>query len=200
MQPDNQTPNFDFIMNENKPQNPGLLTGGSKKRKIIVAGLGISILFLIIFLFFSLLNSGGSSNEEILLSLAQKQTEIIRVSTVGTSKARDSTALDLAVNSSLSVSSLQNDLSTLMSKNGIKTNPKDLALGRDATTDSKLTSAEQSAHFDEVFLEIMKTELKDYQTEIVSANQQTSSTSQKEFFTKAYSQVSLLLGEDSPKN
>ncbi len=125
----------------------------STKQRIIFVGLGVVVLFIIVSVVVSLLNSASNQNVVDLQSVAKQQTEIIRVANIGASKAKDSKTSNFALTTSLSLASSQTNTLEALKKAGRKMSPKDLNAGKNTDTDSLLTKAEQANSFDETFIE-----------------------------------------------
>jgi len=192
---------YDFIMNngadQQKPGKFGLPSGNSTKQRVLIIFGGLLILLIIGFFLLTLLNSGGQSKSEKLLVVAQDQTELIRVSDsiISNKAVRSSTTLVLANNVSLSTNSAKLQVADLLSKGGVKSNDKKLALKLNAQTDTKLTTAAQNNRFDEVATEVLQTELKSYRLSVKSAYDVVSKEGDKKILSDIYRSVGLLLGE-----
>jgi hypothetical protein len=189
---------YDFIVNSGQPQPKrpfSLPNGGSKRQRILlIAGGGFTLLVLIIMMF-SMLSGGSKEQNERLLSIAQQQTEIVRVTNLARDKARTSAAQSLAATTSITMQSSQSDVTGLLKKAGVKTDVKVLALKNDPKTDAALEAAAQNNRYDEVFTELLAREIKEYQTSVKEAYDGTSSKTQKAVLETAFINASTLLGE-----
>ncbi len=195
MQPQQQPGQFnsqqyDFIMNNPQPKK-SLFGGGSnsKTRILILAIVGLMVVTFFIIIVSSLLGGGGSSKDQ-LMSIATQQTEIMRVAAIGTDKATGVNAKTLAVSTNLALST---DKAAVVKRISGKTSEKDLALGRDSETDTKLTTAEQNGTFDTIFTTIMRELLVDYQSDLESAYNATSAEATKQVLAQAYENARALL-------
>jgi hypothetical protein len=117
----------------------------------------------------SLLQSGSKGDINSLVDAALKQNELIRLSEIGLSKAHDQQARDLAVVTKLTLESGQAGLLAATKAQGRKLGSKELAAGREASTDTTLTNAEQSNRFDEVFVQLLNAKLAAYQKTVKAA-------------------------------
>lgn len=158
---------FDFIMNPNQPQKKSLLPSGPKQRLLlfVIAG-AIALMFLIIL--FAIILGGRQTNTEQVVSLAQKQNEIVRIAAIGNTKAGGPEAQKLAALTSLTITTDQKKTTDWLSKQKTKVSSKDLAKGANSKTDAELTSAEQNGRFDEVFIKTLTAQLEDYRTSMQS--------------------------------
>lgn len=185
---------YSFITN---PQAAGRRPagGGSMKTRLIVAGIGATILVIIAVIFVSVLGNGGGGLKEDYQTLLKQQTELIRISEIGNDKARQADAKNLAITTGLSVSGQQKALLSIAKKAGAKTDDKSLALGKNVETDSKLNTADQTNRFDEEFIKTVKSQLADYQQMLKKIYDQTTKKTTKDILNKDYSDISILLGK-----
>lgn len=156
-------PDYDFIMNPPKGPKKSLLVVGSKRKRILVVAFGAIGLICAIMVFFSLLGSGEKNEVNRLLSIAQKQSELIRVAGIGKQKANTSEVINLATTTELTMQSAQPAMLDILKSVGHKADPKELALAKDSNTDTILTAADQNNEFDSVFAKVMQQELLEYQ-------------------------------------
>ena len=191
---------YDFITNPSKPPKKSVLPGrgSSKTQRIVIVVAGLVILFMLIFIFASLLSSSGRSNTEQLTVVLQTQTEVSRVAEIGENKSSTEDAKKLAATVNIVVESQKNQLNGLLAKQDIKVNAKQLSAGKDAKTDETLTTAEKNGRFDDAFVQTMRTELEDYQKTLKTAYDGSPSKSVREALDADYQQVALLL-EDITK-
>lgn len=174
---------YKFITNPAQQQKPKLSLPGGKNDKlmrVVVILVGIVILISLIMFGMNLLGSSKQKNINQLVTVAQKQTELIRVTEIGIKKAKTKEAKDLAMTTKLTLISQQSVLSDAVKKAGSKLDSKVLVLGKDSKTDQLLTQAEQSNNFDKVFLEKLKSELTEYAQSVKNAYDTTTSTKTKE--------------------
>lgn len=193
-QPATQSQNpYEFITSSGQPKKR-LLPSGSAKGRIITVLIGIAVLSVIAILVSSLLNRGGANLKADYTTLAQQQTELIRISDIGVSKARQSQARNLAITTKLSLVSQQPETLKLAKKAGADTKTKALTLGKDEKTTALLTNADQSNQFDSVFIQTTQAKLKTYQQSLKKVYDGTSSKSTKTTMSKYYDEVTLLIG------
>lgn len=163
--PPQQQNQYDFIMNDAPKSSRGPLFGGGMGARIAV----IAVLFILIVIIGMVANSFLNKDQKIqterLVKIAQTQTEIIRVSALAKSKAKDINTRNFALTTGLSVQSSQQDVKKLLSARGVneKSLGKKIGGGKDAKTDAALDEATKNSRFDETFLTIMNTQLTNYQ-------------------------------------
>lgn len=193
----NQQPGHDpyaFIMADPQKAKRNLLPNpNSRKQRLLFVGGGGAILLILLLIGFLLFSSSRTTATKQLLSIAQTQNEVIRVSDLGTRNARSSDAQAFAQSTSLSVSSSQKEIVDYLTKQGLKTKPKDLATKQNGATDKALETASQASQYDQEFVETLTKLLKQYQTELKTAYDQTESAAQKQILQDSFNQVNVLL-------
>ena len=200
MQPQQPYTNpYDFIVNPQKPQRPSLinLNGGgmgSLKLRIAVVGVGIVLLIIIISVIGSLFSGGG--NTVNMTSVAQDQSELIRVTTEATqdqsNDIQQNTTLYFAQNCELSVSSEQQRLLAFLTSHGVKLSSQQLALKQNSRTDSALSAAAASSTYDTTFLNVMQGDMNTYISDIKVAYAASSNPQEKQVLQTDYHDVELL--------
>lgn len=183
---------YDFITNPSKPARKSLLPGG-KMGRIIIVGAGAAIIIMVGVIVAAVISSSGADLKTDYLSLAQQQTELIRVSDIGVTKARQTNAKNLAITTQYSLSSQQQEILALAKKAGAATDAKTLAAGKDDKTDALLTSADQANQFDDVFAKTLKALLQKYRLTLKKIYDATDSTSTKTTLSKNYEAVDRLV-------
>lgn len=189
MQPHNP---YDFITNPQAPAKKSLLGGGGKQ-KLILFVAGATVVTLILVIVASLF--GGTSSTDSYWAALRQHTEIIRVTELGTTSARNNRAKNLAVTTRQTLQSQQTDLNSLAQKVGgiKKIEPKLLQAGKDATTDERLTKADQLNKFDEEFLTVLHEELTAYQAMLKTLYDDSSSQTTRDILSGMYDQIQLLV-------
>lgn len=184
---------YDFIINGSPKKKLSFLPhSNSPKDKMLymVAGIGIvlAVLALIVMVFFS---GGGASAG--LTTIAQKQTEIIRVSNLGSQKARSTATVTFAENTLVTTTTAQKETIAYIAKKGKAPTSKTLALGMDSQSDKKLASAELAGQYDEVLTAVLKADLQSYQQALTTEYKATNSNTEKIMLQKQYNQVVIIL-------
>ncbi len=165
-------------------------------QRILILVVGLVILLLLIVGVMSLLNKGGANLKADYLSLAQQQTELVRISEIGVTKAKQSEAKNLAITTKLTIASQQVTTLGLAKKAGTDTATKSLVLGKNSQTDVLLTTAEQSNQFDETFTKTVLASLKTYQQTLKKIRDAADDKSTKTTYGNYYSAVGTLLGPE----
>ncbi len=187
------TNQYDFI---NNPQPSGSkfskfsFSGGSKLKTIAI-GLGI---FTILVLIFSLIFGGrGGGDNETLLLVAKKQSQLIALATVGTDKSGSTDAQNLAQSTLVTITSDQNQTIAIIAKNGEKLKSKDYVSPIDGTVSTELTQAETNGRFDEVFINNTQIALEEYQSSLKKALPLINGPIAKQSIQKYYENAGLLI-------
>lgn len=188
---------YDFIMNPGQPSVKDKLFSklpvpGGKKQRFILAIAGAVLLIAILSLGGWLLSLSGNAEKERLTALAQQHTEIIRIAEIGIDKATDPAVRNFASTTKLALQSSQAQLNDVVSKVQ-KVDNKLLRAGQDPKTDESLTTAEQRNLFDDVFKSILTAELRQYQAQLMTAYDASSSDANKQVYSNIYNQVTALI-------
>ncbi len=191
---------YAFIMNAGQPAPKSKLPlplpkGNSTFQRVLIAAGEFFVLLILGLIVLSLFS--GNGNKDKLLSLAQEQTEIIRVADLAKSERtiRSTTTSNLASSTSLSVGSSRQKVLKLLS--GKKVNEKSLALTKNAKTDTELTTAATNNQYDEVFTQILTDELKTYQSNVKQLYTSSKNSKEKAVLEEAYNGTVILLGQQT---
>lgn len=180
---------YDFITNPGKPPKRSFLGGGKSNILVmVIAGLGlITIILLLASVLF-----GGSSDKDQLLVVATKQSEVIAVAEIGAEDGGTNQAQSFALAVKLSLTTEQQAILAQISEDG-KVNKKDYASGPSSEVVTQLETAERNGRFDEVFVNVMKDELEEYQQVLQTANTSAGNASTKELLAADFKNAGLLL-------
>lgn len=194
-QSDAATGSYDFIVN---PQKPGkksfslLASDSSTLRRAGIAGAGLAILLIIVILFASLLGGNGN-NATPLITVAQEQTELARVASLGAQKASGQSTQNLANNVSLSLISANAQLLNYMAINHHKLSPKILSLKHSSQTDHSLEAALADSTFDSTFTDIIQADLNSYIQSLKAAYKANPGPKGRQLLSNQYNGAQLLL-------
>lgn len=192
MQPDYV--DYSFLNESGQPPKANASGGSNKTRRILVVVIGAAVLvtgFMSVFSF--VLNSGPDLKLQ-RLKIAQQHVELIRVAELGIGKARGPQAKNLASTTKLTFKSSRTDIVGIAEKDQ-KVSEKMLSEGKSTKTDERLTEAEQTNRFDEVFLQVVNELLTTYRKDLEATFNATSSKKDKEILVDVFNQVSALLQE-----
>ncbi len=193
--PNGKQNNYDFILNPLPKKKKGLIPKGeTAKQRILIVVIGGGLLLIIVILGISVL-FGGKTNADALIDLAQRQTEIIRVSELGLQKAKAPEARNLAINSKLTVQTSANLTVERLQKLGQKPKEKDLILKKNTQTDQALTDAGLNNKFDSTFVETLRSLLTDYRLTVKKLYDTTSNQTEKQFLAASFDGVTLLINQ-----
>lgn len=138
-------------------------------------------------------NKVNGEQTERLISIAQSQTEIIRLSSLAESQAKDTSTKQRAseINSQMSVA--LDDIQSMLAERGVELDEASLSAKKNSQTDSAFIDSLQSGEFDETFNSTIDGTLVDYQQLLVEA-QNYANESDKKTIDDAYNAVSEILG------
>ena len=195
MQPDQEhKPDYNFIMNPAAGPKKRLFSFGSgdKKQQLLMLVIAGGLLLILLTVVVSLFLGGSASNTDRLVGLAQRQTELARVASLGQKDAVGADAKNLASTVMLSMTSAKNDTSTLISDQGRELDAKTLAAKQSSATDEVLAAAKQANRFDETLVSTLQSGLTTYQQELSDLFDDTDSTTEKALLQELYNQVKVL--------
>lgn len=183
---------YDFLRDKPASKKSLLPSGGSKMQRIVLALVGLALLFVIGVIFMNILNAPGRAAANDLLLAAQQQEELIRLAGIGEKDATSPDTKNLAVNAKLTLQTDRLKLQAIVNKSK-KLDERILAQGRDSSTDKTLAAAKQANRFDEVFTSTLKKELLKYQQTLKRVYDNSNNQTNKQVLAEQYSHVKLLL-------
>jgi len=189
MQPNAQMPTpmptqnqYDQILNPaSAPKKPFLFGGGGKPKPAIMVLFVLLVLILVVAAY-AVFTSLNSKNYDSVISLTQRQEEIIRISELGLKKAADPSTMTYLATVRNVTQSEQTDTIAFLKKKGQKVSPVQLALKKDSSIDTALDTAEQNNTYDEVLLGKLNGQIASYQRATRSVTVDSSSKSEKALF------------------
>lgn len=121
-------------------------------------------------IFMTILGSGSKARNAQLIEIGQRQSEIIRLSSMATEKSNSLDTKNYALTIKLSMTSSQNDLNKIITSGGIsqKELSKKLTQSKNAETDQILNEALKNNRFDETYKEVINNQLSNYQKQLNS--------------------------------
>lgn len=187
---------YDFFLNNNPTPKKRLSVGGGKsvKQRILIIVGGGAFLLTIIIISFSLLFGGTDKSTSQFISLAQQQTEIMRIADIGITKARDNSGKNLAINVKLSFTTAKLQTTDILKKHGAKVGEKELAAKKNSQNDQALEAAAVNNSFDVTFTKIIGESLAAYQADLKKTYDITTSKTEKQFLEGNYKSVGFLVG------
>lgn len=188
----NPLPDYDFINNSPSEQ----YTQGRKQRiRLVIIGAVGLVLFL--FLLFGLIFSGGNGNVERLVGIVGRQTELVRVATLGEKGANATDVRQFAGTVRLSLTSAQSELRSYVQQQDRPIKTQELNGAKDTDTDKALTAAQQANRFDEEFTSIMSKQLAAYRQELREAFDASNSDKERQVLQGLYTKARTLTAESS---
>ncbi len=185
---------YDFILKQDqKPK--GHFNGGSLAQRITIAVVVAAVLIIGAVIMISVLGGSSKSNTQVLVSLAQQQTEIARVAGIGADKADSATARNLAITTQLSMESAQQDTLALLKKGGHKVSDSTLGLLKDSQTDEQLNGADGGNTFDDTFTKLLHDKLSSYRILVQNDYKNATGVNERQVLQNSFNSVTSLLGD-----
>lgn len=189
-------------MNPKKPKKPVIplaLPGNSLITRIAIVGGGLVVLIILAVIVSSVLTSGSKEKTASLLTIAQDQTELIRLSTAGATLTTSIPGQNLAQNVQATVTSDNAKLLSYLRANGTKLSPAQLGLKKSKTADATLLTAQQNNAYDTTFIGLMQADLATYKAALQKAYQADPGPKGKELLSVQYNSADLLVTASKQK-
>lgn len=185
---------YDFIVNPvAPPKKIKLAPGNSLPMRILIVLGGLFILAIIAAVAVSVLGkSGGAGDKAAILSVAQDQTELIRLSTSGVENSTSQRNKNFSSTTKISITSSQKKLLAFASAKKIKIDPKALPAKQSSDIDTQLATAKSASTYDVVYTGVMKQQLTKYQQDLGLAYK-SAGTAGKSLLQSEYKSADLLL-------
>lgn len=135
---------------------------------------------------------GTKLNTQQIISIAQKQQEIARISKNAKTKATSLAVKNIAVTSETSLLSSQYELTEFMQSKGKKVDQDALTTSQSKTNDDKLATAEATGTYNRTYVELLDEQLQAYQTALQQAYNAADSKSLKTILSNEFKSASTL--------
>jgi len=187
---------YDFILNPQQPKRPKKIPlGGNRFILTIIALVGGAFLLMILVAVILNATAPKKLSKQDLISLAQTQNELMRVSSDAQTNAVQQVTQNLAITINYSMLSQQQQTISLLSKDKVKLGKKDLSLKQDATTDQKLKTAKSTSTYDTTYAQLIQQELGSYANEVKGLYNIATSSSERNLMSGYYDQTQLLISQ-----
>lgn len=173
-----QQPDFNFIMNPQQQQKPGMFAGSGRSKRLLISILFVGGVITIVIIAASVLLSLGKANNQDLVDVKNWQLELTRVIELGEKDVADPTLANRLVTLKAAVTSDQKALDDLLSSRKVKIPKEQLGTKKDGDIDKDLETAKENGGFDEALQAAIENVANDYYASLRSAL--TDTTSQKE--------------------
>ena len=189
--------NYDFIMNPSKQPKPGKSgglgsIGNNKFIMMIIFIVGAAVVLMIVVAVVINIFFGNKTNLVDLVTIAQTEQELIRVSAKG-KQANDQVIKNASMSTFLVLETQKKEWLAFLIKYGEEVDDKRLNAKKDLTTDRKLTNAAQTSTFDSTYSLLMRSQLEAYGASLQEAHSHATSKTERALLSKHYQQVELLL-------
>lgn len=160
--------------------------------RTLVFIIGGTVLLMVVVVILLNALTGSRVNTNDLVSLAQTQNELIRVSNQGSGATRQGTR-SLATTVEYTLKTQLQQTSALLAKHGREVGSKELTLKQNATTDQQFQAAKTTSSFDLVYAQVMERQLQSYSRELQGTLAKASDRDERELLSNYNQQVQLLL-------
>lgn len=185
---------YEFIVNPNTQHRSSMFGGGNNLLlRVAVAGGGLIVLLIIAAVVLSALKP--KSSVPALVSIAQRQQEIIRVATQATTQATGQDTQIFVANVVLSVTSSQQQTVDYVTTHGQKLGNKLLALDQSAQTDTLLANATTANNYDTAVVQSLTASLQTYEDQLNTAYKAASGKTAKALLQNSFASAEALVTE-----
>ena len=157
---------FDFLNQQPVNQKKPLMTGGNQKQRMLVFGVFVLVVLLLVVVAVVVFRNLTKKDYSAYKDLVGQQTEIVRIASAGTAKARDTSVKNYAATIASVTQSEKNDTLTFAKKVGVSINEKELDSAKDASNDKALAAAESSNQYDQKLVDLLNSLIVTYQKDI----------------------------------
>jgi len=185
---------YEFIMNSSQKKASGFGAASKKQRIIVVLG-GAILLIVVFMILMNLLSAGANKQKDTLVDLANYQTELARVITLGVDRSRDGDIKAEAVTASMTLETDRRKTVALMQEKGVGVPKEGLTKYRATQNDDALNAAEQAGNFDTVYSALYDEKLTAYKQKLQEVFSILTAASDKELVRSFNTNAKLLLGE-----
>lgn len=192
MDQSNPQPDYSFLEENEKTGYFDFFTKADKKTRIKMVAIGSSLLLLLAVIAGAIIFSDDEGLQSSLTRVAQRQNEVIRIAEIGEDKARSQEVLNASIVIKASLKSSQNQVSAALASEGGSPSRAILRQLESEQTTRELNAAEQANRFDEVYLEIMQSQLLSYMASLEAAYAHASGNN-RELIDNLYREADLLL-------
>ncbi len=199
--PPQQQNQYDFIMdNGNKSGGLGSSFLQNPKNKIVVSILFVSIVLILVIVAFNVVSNLGKANNDDLVDLMARQTEIVRISELGLDDA-DSQAVKtkLATLNSIMKSDYR-VISGYLTRVGHEIEPLKLKVHFDSSVEEDLETAKSSNRLDSALLELIDEETTNYKSALRKALDATTTPGREETLNTAATNIIIYDGKETASN
>jgi hypothetical protein len=169
MQPKSPSPDFDFMLKDNKPAKRGLPIPNLPKP--ILVGLAAVIVIILIIVASSAISGRHKGSAQPFIGVLARGQETLRVTKLVKDQLglQDPQAQALAATVNISLSSDQQQLKSYLLKNKMNFSAVELAGDIDKTADTSLQTASQNNGLDAAYVAYLKNALGRYQSDLQAA-------------------------------
>ena len=196
-QPDGSEPpktgpeQYDFIVNSDKQNQSKRLinvNNSSLKSRLLIAGGGGLLLIIVFWIFLAILSNSSRSSTAPLISIAQQQNELARISLEAYQNASAQPTKNFAITANLSLLSEQQTLLAYLHSLGSIPSSTVLQASLSTKTDADLKAALISGTYDQTYISIAQFELSSYEHALQQAFANTKNLQEKQMLSTVYTQ------------
>jgi len=183
---------YDFIVNPNTSGvKLGFMNGGGFLKRIMLLVAGLVVVCIVIAIALSALTPKSSTPG--IVSIAERQQEIIRVSTAAAQLTSSQDAQNFVANVQVSMTSSQQKVLAYLTAHGKKLSTSDLAIDHSSQTDTTLANAATANNYDSAVAQNLDEQLQTYESLLQTTYKQTTSPPVRAMLQADFNGAALLL-------
>lgn len=183
---------YDFILNGNHKPASRFTTPRSMTGRILVVAGGGAVLLIAALVLVSILSKPTATNVTALESIAQRQTELARISQTPILAASSQTTQNFAATTMLSLLSEQQAFVSFLQQRGVKVSSSVLQATKDSSTDTTLKNAQTSGDYDQQYVAVADSQLNSYEQALRQEFTASKDASERQLISNAYMYAKLL--------
>jgi hypothetical protein len=185
---------YEFIMQPNAPKKKGSFSAGGTKGLLLRAGLVLGGLTVLVIAAAVVVTSLGPKDSTVdLKAIAERQQEIIRVSTAALRKTTGDDTTNFVMNVNLGIITSQQQMIGYLAAHGTQMDKVTLNLDQNTQTDTLLASADTANNYDPAVTENLTSQLQTYETLLKATYKRTSNDATKKLLQSSFDSADLLL-------
>lgn len=197
---------YEFIVNPNTPPKKASTFGGTGDKFLLKIGLlvgGLIVVMIVLAVGISLFAPKGTTTG--ITAIAQRQQEIIRLSTAVAGQAQSVDIVNFASTAAAATTTSQLKVLGNLSSHGTKLGAKELGVDQDSQTDTQLTNAQAAGTYDTTAIQVLTANLQTYESLLQDNYKLAHSADTRQVLqdcftaaTKLLEQAKVLSGQTSP--
>ena len=195
LQPAPQHDPYDFIVNYDQRTGKRSPISGNRSttNRALIAIVGAIFLIVVIWIFLTILSNSSTINTTAAIGIAQRQTELARISKDPIDQAAAQPTKDFAATTQFTLLSEQQILVNFLQLHGAKVNTTVLGADENKQSDSELLTAKANGDYDQTYITIAQSQLTSYELALKQAYTGSKNATERKLLSQDFNAAQLLL-------